>query len=201
MTYQRCRFQSILRDVTDRRKIEHEREKYRSNLEAIFSSVKDALITVDSEMRVIEANKATEDICGLPAQEIIGTVSTANSKTYRHMFLHSQVYSSKQPCFDSTNFGIYFMEKSIIIALDKLRSVIENQLRRHFCRTCRQMRTLLEVSLLIMADTLREYSTAGCTVGVFKHIMQLSSTLSHAFAVMVRLFFSYKQTASQNCAA
>ena len=117
------------------------------------------------------------------------------------MFLHSQIYSSKQPCFHSTNFGIYFMEKSIIIAVGKLRSVIENQLRRHCCRTCRQMRTLQEVSLLIMADTLREYSTAGCAIGVFKYIMQLPGTLSHALAVMVRLIFSYKQAASQNCAA
>ena len=61
----RIGFRSILRDVTDRRRIEHEREKYRSNLEAIFSSVKDAIITVDPDMRAIEANKATEDICGL----------------------------------------------------------------------------------------------------------------------------------------
>ena len=70
----RIGFRSILRDVTDRRRIEHEREKYRSNLEAIFSSVKDAIITVDPDMRVIEANKATEDICGLSSQEIIGTI-------------------------------------------------------------------------------------------------------------------------------
>jgi PAS domain S-box-containing protein len=47
-------------------------ERYRGNLEAIFGSLKDAIITVDLEMRVIEANKATKSICGFSAREIIG---------------------------------------------------------------------------------------------------------------------------------
>lgn len=41
-----------------------EKEKFQSNLEAIFRSVKDAIITVDKELRIIEFNKAAEDICG-----------------------------------------------------------------------------------------------------------------------------------------
>ena len=52
--------------------IEAEKERYRSNLEAIFRSVKDAIITVDRNMLVIEANKATEDICGIAPKEIFG---------------------------------------------------------------------------------------------------------------------------------
>ncbi|MBL7204901.1 MAG: sigma 54-interacting transcriptional regulator [Desulfobacteraceae bacterium] len=52
--------------------IEAEKERYRSNLEAIFRSVKDAIVTVDLETRVIEANKATENICGIAPKEIFG---------------------------------------------------------------------------------------------------------------------------------
>jgi two-component system response regulator HydG len=42
-----------------------EKEKYRLNLEAIFRSVKDAIVTVDEELRVVELNRAAEKICGI----------------------------------------------------------------------------------------------------------------------------------------
>ena len=42
-----------------------EKEKYRSNIEAIFKSVKDSIITVDKDLRVIEINEAAKDICNL----------------------------------------------------------------------------------------------------------------------------------------
>ncbi|ODS30595.1 MAG: transcriptional regulator [Candidatus Scalindua rubra] len=42
-----------------------EKEKYRSNLEAIFKSVKDSIITVDKDLSVIEINEAAKDICNL----------------------------------------------------------------------------------------------------------------------------------------
>ncbi len=42
-----------------------EKEKYRSNLEAIFKSVKDSIVTVDNDLLVIEINEAAEDICQL----------------------------------------------------------------------------------------------------------------------------------------
>jgi PAS domain S-box-containing protein len=42
-----------------------EKEKYRLNLEAIFRSVKDAIITVDEGLRVVELNRAAEKICGI----------------------------------------------------------------------------------------------------------------------------------------
>ncbi len=47
-----------------------EKEKYRSNLEAIFSSVKDAIITVDSELSLLEINKAAESICGYGRDDV-----------------------------------------------------------------------------------------------------------------------------------
>ncbi|MDX1764180.1 MAG: sigma 54-interacting transcriptional regulator, partial [bacterium] len=45
--------------------------KYRANLEAIFRSVKDAIITVDPELRVIEINDAAREICGY-SRDVIG---------------------------------------------------------------------------------------------------------------------------------
>jgi two-component system response regulator HydG len=49
-----------------------EKEKYRRTLEAIFHSVKDAIVTVDNEMRVIAANDATLEICSLAPKDLIG---------------------------------------------------------------------------------------------------------------------------------
>ena len=40
-----------------------EREKYSSKLEAIFSSVKDAIINVDRDLRYLEINEAAKKIC------------------------------------------------------------------------------------------------------------------------------------------
>ncbi|MBL7050429.1 MAG: sigma 54-interacting transcriptional regulator [Nitrospira sp.] len=42
-----------------------EKEKYRLNLEAIFTSVKDAIISVDKDLNIIEINNAAKKICGL----------------------------------------------------------------------------------------------------------------------------------------
>jgi len=69
-------FRSIVRDITNRKLTEEELEKHRSRLQAIFRSVKDAIITVDTRMVVIEANEATENICGIAAKELIGKVFT-----------------------------------------------------------------------------------------------------------------------------
>ncbi len=47
-----------------------EKEQYRSNLEAIFKSVKDSIITVDKDLLVIEINEAAKDICSLTRDAI-----------------------------------------------------------------------------------------------------------------------------------
>ncbi|MBI5409990.1 MAG: sigma 54-interacting transcriptional regulator [Nitrospirae bacterium] len=47
-----------------------EKERFRSNLEAIFSSVKDAIITVDKDLNVLEINQAARNICGLTRDSI-----------------------------------------------------------------------------------------------------------------------------------
>lgn len=65
-------FRSIVRDITDRKRIEAELERHRSRLQAIFRSVRDAIITVDTQMVVIEANTATESICGMSNEHCVG---------------------------------------------------------------------------------------------------------------------------------
>ena len=47
-----------------------EKERYRSNLEAIFSSVKDAIIAVDKGLVMIEMNDAARSICSLSHDSI-----------------------------------------------------------------------------------------------------------------------------------
>ena len=49
-----------------------EKERYKTNLEAIFSSVKDALISVDKDLNIIETNRAAEKICNLLRKTSIG---------------------------------------------------------------------------------------------------------------------------------
>lgn len=72
----RIGFRSVVRDITDRKRTEAELEKHRSRLQAIFRSVRDAIITVDTKMVVVEANKAAENICGLAPEIITGKVFT-----------------------------------------------------------------------------------------------------------------------------
>jgi two-component system, NtrC family, response regulator HydG len=65
-------FLTVSRDITERKKRDQELAAHRSRLEAIFRSVKDAIITVDPDLRVIEANVPTETICGLTAARMVG---------------------------------------------------------------------------------------------------------------------------------
>ncbi|MRR36965.1 response regulator, partial [bacterium] len=58
--------------IDEKEQITREKEKYRTNLEAIFQSVNDAIITVDENMRVIDANRHIETISGMPVKKVIG---------------------------------------------------------------------------------------------------------------------------------
>jgi PAS domain S-box-containing protein len=51
--------------------LQTENERYRSHLEAIFSSLQEAVITVDTSMKVIEVNDATTAICDFSPGEIL----------------------------------------------------------------------------------------------------------------------------------
>ena len=65
-------FRMVSRDVTEKREAEEKLAEQRSRLEAIFGSVKDAIITVDPDLVVIDANKSTEGICSISVKEITG---------------------------------------------------------------------------------------------------------------------------------
>ena len=54
----------IITRAIETKRYEEELERHRSRLESIFGSVQDAIITVDTDMNVIEANRAAEKICG-----------------------------------------------------------------------------------------------------------------------------------------
>lgn len=58
----------------EKRRIEAEKDRYRRHLEAIFISVDDGIITVDSEMRITAANAAVQKICGLSADDLTGKI-------------------------------------------------------------------------------------------------------------------------------
>jgi PAS domain S-box-containing protein len=67
-------FRTVSRDITDRKAAEKELAQHRARLEAIFASVKDGIVTVDPELKIIEANKSTENICGIAVKEAAGKI-------------------------------------------------------------------------------------------------------------------------------
>jgi PAS domain S-box-containing protein len=69
ITEQALRYKEVL---DEKERIEVEKEKYRSDLEAIFGSVQEAIVTVDAHLTVMKANMAFERICGPVPHEIIG---------------------------------------------------------------------------------------------------------------------------------
>lgn len=48
--------------------VQRERTRYQSNLEAIFRSVKDAIVTFDMNLRILEVNDKAAEICGATAK-------------------------------------------------------------------------------------------------------------------------------------
>lgn len=64
-------FQTVSRDITERKRREKELAVHRSRLEAIFRSVKDAIITVDPNLHVMEANSSLDAICGINHNKIL----------------------------------------------------------------------------------------------------------------------------------
>ncbi|MBW2338371.1 MAG: sigma 54-interacting transcriptional regulator, partial [Deltaproteobacteria bacterium] len=69
VTSQALRYRTILEEKD---RIEAEKEKYRSDLETIFASVQEGIVTVDSQMQVMNANNSFERICDPVSRDIIG---------------------------------------------------------------------------------------------------------------------------------
>ena len=60
----------MVQDISDRvatelamRGIHAEKERLRANVEAVFRSIPDAIITVDTDMRIIQTNRALSEVC------------------------------------------------------------------------------------------------------------------------------------------
>lgn len=67
-------FRTVSRDITEREEKEKQLIEHRSRLEAIFRSVKDAIITVDPELKIIEANNSAQKICGAQIEKVPGQI-------------------------------------------------------------------------------------------------------------------------------
>jgi PAS domain S-box-containing protein len=66
--------------------LEDENKNYRSNLEAIFSSVKDAIITIDKNFKILEVNHAANDICDIDRKCIGKTLNELSKKCSKKCF-------------------------------------------------------------------------------------------------------------------
>ncbi len=60
--------------LDERARLEARSERYYSHLEAIFRSVAEGIVAVDSELKVTQANQAAEAICGFRGAEATGRV-------------------------------------------------------------------------------------------------------------------------------
>lgn len=58
--------------LDNKKQLEMDNLRVRQHMEAIFRSLKDAVITIDNNLQVIEANDAVNQICGFSGKEIIG---------------------------------------------------------------------------------------------------------------------------------
>ncbi|MFV1975468.1 MAG: sigma 54-interacting transcriptional regulator, partial [Candidatus Scalindua sp.] len=59
-------FIAVKDDITEQKKMESELWEYKENLEAIFKSIRDGIILLDSELEIVEFNESARRICGLP---------------------------------------------------------------------------------------------------------------------------------------
>jgi PAS domain S-box-containing protein len=66
----------LTRTALKYKSLHEEKERYRTNLEAIFRSVKDAIITVDKAAELVELNEAAVTLCGYSRDDIGKPFST-----------------------------------------------------------------------------------------------------------------------------
>ena len=59
----------VARTALKYKTVHEEREKYRTNLEAIFRSVQDAIVTVDKDLTILEFNAAAMTMCGFTHED------------------------------------------------------------------------------------------------------------------------------------
>jgi PAS domain S-box-containing protein len=91
-------YQVVARDVTERviteqeiRRISNEKEQYRLNLEAVFSSIADAVLTLDPEMNVKHINRALSGFCCIsdnlvPGKSLMGVAGSCDRSCFGILF-------------------------------------------------------------------------------------------------------------------
>ncbi len=95
-------FRVISRNITDRIAAERHLARQRSQLQAIFRSVHDAIITVDPELRVVDANLSAKSICGMEKKRCMGRVFSSCLPACQHACLRllKQTIESRQSVKD-----------------------------------------------------------------------------------------------------
>ncbi|MDP3396899.1 MAG: PAS domain S-box protein, partial [Methanoregula sp.] len=65
-------YQSVGRDITEKKQAENERTEYQTRLKEVIEFLPDATLAIDRQKRIIVWNKAIEQMSGIPAAEMIG---------------------------------------------------------------------------------------------------------------------------------
>ncbi|MBF0612690.1 MAG: sigma 54-interacting transcriptional regulator [Magnetococcales bacterium] len=60
----------LAKKALDHKSLRDEKERYRRNLEAIFRSVTDGIITVDRQGKILAMNQQAQKLCGIPPDKI-----------------------------------------------------------------------------------------------------------------------------------
>ncbi len=88
----------LTKKAIQHRALVNEKEKYRLNLEAIFRSVNEGIITVDKDMSVLSINEAAENICGYSRDTIGVTFSELPKLCYgKCIEVLEETISKKKP--------------------------------------------------------------------------------------------------------
>ncbi|MBF0152194.1 MAG: sigma 54-interacting transcriptional regulator [Magnetococcales bacterium] len=73
-----------VKSALDHKTMRDERERIQRRLTAVFNSVKDAIITIDANMRVMEFNQAAQRICGFTHQEMGQPLNSEHRHCHGH---------------------------------------------------------------------------------------------------------------------
>ena len=63
---------AVVEDITDRKKAEEALRQSEERFRRVVESVADAIVTIDTDSRILSANRATEKLFGYPASELVG---------------------------------------------------------------------------------------------------------------------------------